>query len=104
VRAYLGVRLDRHFDSAKAIELGIPQASGARVTDITPNSPAEIALLKVGDVIMKVDGLRVEDDDHLVNLISLKPVGKEVELLVYRSGKPFVVRVRVGDRDQFEPE
>jgi len=104
VRAYLGVRLDRRFDAVKAAELGLPQPSGARVTDVTPNSPAQSARLQVGDVILKVDGVRIEDDDHLVNLVSLQPVGKEVELVIYRAGKPVGVSVRVGDREKFEPE
>jgi serine protease Do len=104
VRAYLGVRLDRRFDAVRAAELGIPQSTGARVTVVTPNSPAQTAHLQVGDVILKLNGVRIEDDDHLVNLVSVQPVGKEVELIIYRAGQPIVVNVRVGDRQKFEPD
>jgi len=102
VRAYLGVQLDRRFGAAKAVELGLPYPSGALVSGITAKSPAESAELQVGDVIYRLDDVRVEDDDHLVNLVSLKPVGKEIEIVVYRSGKPIVLKVRVGDRGDFE--
>jgi serine protease Do len=102
VRAYLGVQLDRRFDAAKAVELGLPYLSGARVSGITDESPAEAANLQVGDVILEVDDVQVEDDDHLVNLVALKSVGEEVKLVVYRSGKSIVVKVRVGDRGKFE--
>ncbi len=104
VRAYLGVQLDRRFNAAKAVELGLPQFSGARVKSITGESPAEEANLQVGDVILEVDDVQVEDDDHLVNLIALKSVGEEVKLVVYRSGKSITVTVRVGDRGKFERE
>jgi serine protease Do len=104
VRAYLGVRLDAGFTPSRAYQMGLPQSSGALVSAVTANSPAASAKLRRGDVIMKVGDRRVEDDAHLVNLISLTPVGEAVELQVYRDGKPFVVSVRVGDRDDFERE
>ena len=48
--------------------------------------------------------MQVDDDDHLVNLVALKSVGEEVELVVYRYGKSITVKVRVGDRGKFERE
>jgi len=104
VRAYLGVQLDRSFNAAKAIELGLPRLCGARVSGITDASPAQAANLQVGDIILQVDDVQVDDDDHLVNLVALKSVGEEVELVVYRYGKSITVKVRVGDRGKFERE
>ncbi len=104
VRAYLGVRLDRRFDAASAMALGLPAVRGARVTDVTPNSPAAKARLQIGDVITKVDEIPVEDDDHLVNLISLLPVGRQVTISLFRDGEPLQLGVRVGDREDFERE
>lgn len=102
-RAYLGVRLDSQFDAARAAQLGLPRPSGALVTAVTPNSPAAEANLQTGDIILKLNDTRIEDDTHLINLISLTPVGHEVQLFVFRTGKPLVVKVKVGDRDSFEP-
>lgn len=104
VRAYLGVQLDRRFNATKAVELGLPRLMGARVSGVTPESPAEEAKLQVGDVIIEVDDVRVEDDDHLVNMVALKGVGEEVKLVVYRAGESVVVKVNVGDRRKFERE
>jgi serine protease Do len=103
-RAFLGVHLDSKFTPEMATRLGLPRAEGARVSGITPNSPAAHAELKVGDVIMQFNNTRIEDDGHLVNLVSLTPVEKEVALVLYREGRPVSVRVKVGDRGQFEPE
>jgi serine protease Do len=104
VRAYLGVRLDSRFDAIRAIEMGLPRLTGALVTSVTPRSPAATADVRPGDVILKLDGIRVEDDTHLVNLVSLTPVGDSVELLILRGGKTQVVEVNVGNRGMFEPE
>jgi serine protease Do len=104
VRAFLGVHLDSKFSAEAAARLGLPRAAGARVSGITPGSPAEQAQIRVGDVILQFNGNRIEDDGHLVNLVSTTPIEKEVSVTLYREGRPLSVRVKVGDRGQFEPE
>ena len=99
VRAYLGVRLDSAFGPEAAARLGLSRPQGARVTGITQKSPAEAAKIAIDDVIVEFDGTRVEDDNHLINLVSLTPVNKEVELRLLRAGRPQTLRVRVGNRD-----
>ncbi|MCY2988379.1 MAG: trypsin-like peptidase domain-containing protein, partial [Planctomycetota bacterium] len=103
-RGYLGVRLDAQFDASRAAQLGLSRLSGALVTAVTPNSPASRANLQAGDVIVKINETRVEDDTHLINTVSLMPVGDEIQLSVYRGGKPVAIKVKVGDRDAFEPK
>jgi serine protease Do len=100
VRAYLGVRLDSSFGPAEAAQLGLARPEGARVTGITRSSPAEQARIAVGDVILEFDGSRVEDDMHLINLVSLTPVNKEVDVRLLREGRPVALRVRVANRAQ----
>ena len=101
IRAFLGVSLDAKFGPARAIKLGLPRLQGARITAITAGAPAEKAKLMIGDVIVEFDGTRVEDDSHLVNLVALTGVGKEVSVKIFRDGKTLTVRVRVGDRSKF---
>jgi serine protease Do len=101
-RAYLGVRLDSKFGPEAAARLGLPRPQGASVIGITPKSPAEIADLRAGDVILEFDGARIDDDNHLISRVSLTPVNNEVDVLVFRDGKPITVKVKVGDRQQFE--
>jgi serine protease Do len=104
VRAYLGVRLDAAFGSEAAARLGLPRLEGARVSGVTKSSPAELARIQVGDVILAFNGTRVEDDNHLINLVSLTPVNKEVEVRLLRAGKPLSLRVRVGNRSDMPTE
>ncbi len=100
-RAFLGVTLDATFGAAMAAEVGLPRPMGARVTDITPNSPATTAGLQRGDVILEFNGKLVEDDNHLVNLVNLTEIGKEVSLLVWRQRRAILVKTAVADRGRF---
>jgi serine protease Do len=101
-RAFLGVNLSPRFGPAMAAELGLPRPIGAHVTSVMPRSPAVAANLQVGDVILEFNHTAVEDDAHLVNLVSLTPVGKTVPVLIFRDRKAFTVMVEVGDRSKFE--
>lgn len=102
VRAYLGVKLDASFSEADAQKSGLPRPVGARITSITPKSPAEKANFQVSDVIVQFDGVKVEDDNHLINLVSLTPVGKAVDVQLIRAGQTMGLRVEVADRSEIE--
>ena len=52
---------------------------------------------QVGDVILQYDGIRIEKDDHLVSLVKLTEIGKRVEMVVYRDGRPLRRTVEIGD-------
>jgi len=100
-RAFLGVRLDARFGAAVAARLGLPRASGARITSIEQQSPAQKANLREDDVILEFNGTRVEDDSHLINLVGLTEVGKSVPVMVFRDGDVVKLSVRVGDYEDF---
>jgi serine protease Do len=102
VRAFLGVTLDSKFTEAAATKLGLPQLEGGHISAITPRSPAEAARLQVDDVILEFNGTAIENDGHLVNLVSLTEVGKEVPIVVFRQQKMLRMTVKVGDRSSFE--
>ena len=108
--AYLGVRLDDEFavkmnrDDSIRRRLGLAKAIGAFVKSVTPGSPAAEAQLVPGDVIVEFNGSRVQDDDHLINLVSLTPVNEIVTLNVVRASKEYLFHVRVGRRRDFEAQ
>ena len=104
VRAYLGVKTDSQFTETMAGKLGLPQCEGCHILSITPRSPAEFAKLQANDVILEFNGTQVEDANHLVNMVSLTDVGKEVPVIVFRDGKTLKLSVKVGDRSSFEPK
>ena len=100
-RAFLGVNLNQKFGPAMAAELGLPRPIGAHVTGITSGSPAETAKFQPGDVILEFNRTPIEDDAHLVVLVSLTEIGKNVPVLIFRDRKPMTVMVTVGDRSKF---
>ena len=102
VRAFLGVRTDSQFTEAIAGKLGLPQLEGCHIISVTPRSPAELARIQPEDVILEFNGTQVEDANHLVNMVSLTEVGKEVPIVIFRGGKTLKLSVKVGDRSSFE--
>ncbi len=96
-RGFLGVKLDINFNQQRAETLGLGRLVGTRVSRVEPQSPAEKADLRVNDVILEFNGVRVEQDMHLISLVKLAEVGSRVELLVLRDGKLMRVRAEIGD-------
>ena len=95
VRGYLGVALDGQFNAAAAASLGLVRPRGTRIKAITPGSPAETAKLQAGDVILEFGGVNVDNDSHLISLVSITDVDQEVVLTVLRDTKSISMVVKV---------
>lgn len=100
-RAFMGVNLNSKFGPAMAAELGLPRPTGAMVTAVTPASPAEKADLRPGDVILEFDQVAVESDSHLVNIVSMAPLGRQVPVTVFRNRQALRLMIEVGDRRNY---
>ena len=98
VRAFLGVTLDQNFGPAMAAELGLPCPVGARITGLIKGAAAADADLRVGDVILRFNDVAVEDDAHLMNLVSMTAVDTTTSLVVFRDRKSITLKVVVGRR------
>ena len=101
VRGYLGVEA-QPIAKAIAAALNLPhegpegKAKGALVATVQPDSPAEKAGLKPGDVIESVDGKPIADPRALaVNIASIKP-GSSAKVEVLRNGNPETFTVSIG--------
>lgn len=101
-RGFLGVSLDARYNSERAKQLGLDRSYGALITSITPNSPAAISKLQVGDVVLEYNNHRVHNDSHLVTRVSLSTIGEEVPLQIFRRGSFQTVMVKISDRSQFQ--
>lgn len=101
IRGFLGVSLDARFTPRRAISMGLPQPNGARVSAITPGSPAYGTDIKIGDIVIEFDGQPIANDSHLVTEVSLTPIGQQVTLTVYRDGSRLKIPVNVGNRETF---
>jgi serine protease Do len=81
-----------------ATSLGLKEAKGALVGDVTPGAPGDKAGLKSGDVVTSINGKKVEGSDDLtMDVISHMP-GETVTLDIVRDGKPMTVQVTLAQR------
>lgn len=85
-RGQLGVMIqDFTPDLAKA--LGIEAGAGAVITQVEPDSAAEAAGLRPGDLIVSVDGRSIAGAADLRSQIGLKRLGREIRIGVVRDGQ-----------------
>jgi len=99
-RAYLGVKLDNSFDDSTARQLKLDRVRGARVVKVLDDTPAHHAKLKFNDVVLSFDGTDIADENHLIHLVSLTPVGQTARLVVFRDGKKINVEVLLVERTE----
>jgi Do/DeqQ family serine protease len=93
-RGRLGVGIqDVTPDLAKALGLGVE--AGAIITQIEPDSSASRAGVKVDDVVVELDGVKVIGAADLRNAIGLTPVGTEVSMGLVRDGRRQTVKLKV---------
>ena len=79
-----------------AILNDVPQ--GAYVVDVIEGSPAEMAGIEVDDIITKMDGESVsEEDGGLAELISKKKAGQNVNIEIWRNGETHQVSTTLSE-------
>lgn len=98
-RGALGIDLDE-MTSNRARQLGLDHPRGAVITGVHPDSPALIAGLKNLDVILRFNNTEIEDLNHLINVVSMAPIGDIADLLIWRNRSPLQIKVRVGHREK----
>ena len=91
-RGWLGVKI-QPVTADIAESLGLENAKGAIISELTDGSPALKAGLKSGDTILKVDGTDISDARDLAKVISRVTPGKVVQLAIIRGGKAQTVPV-----------
>ena len=70
------------------------------IDSVQPDSPADHAGLKRGDVILSVNGQAVHSGDELVAIVSDTDIGKKLRIEYLREGKRATADVEVADRNQ----
>jgi serine protease Do len=72
---------------------------GILVTEVDEDGPAAKAGLKVGDVILEVDGRAVQDAEDLRREVRKLDPGQEAALTVQRDGRAMDLKLTVGGRE-----
>ena len=105
-RGWLGVMIQSVTpELAKSFDL--PEAKGALVAEVTPDSPAAKAGLERGDIITSFKGSEIADSRDLPSLVAQTPVGDPSAVKVLRGGKEQTFTVTLGklpDQQQAQAE
>jgi serine protease Do len=95
-RGWLGVVI-QEVDKDLAESFGLEKPAGALIAQVLENGPAAKSGLKVGDVILSVNGQQIIQSADLPHLIgNLKP-DSAAEMNIVREGARKTVSVKVGD-------
>ncbi len=95
-RGMLGVQ-GGEVTSELAEALGYESSKGAFVSQIVPDSAADKAGLKAGDIIVSINGKRIDTFSELRAKVATLGAGKQIELGVVRDGKSKTFDVTLGE-------
>lgn len=105
VRAYLGVRYIP-ITASFAQENGLGVTYGAYIHGngnnlaIVSGSPAAKAGLKEGDIILKVNDIKIDENSSLSSAVNQFKVGDTVTLTIFRDGKEQQIKVQLAENPQ----
>jgi serine protease Do len=96
-RGLLGVGI-QDLDKDLARQFSLESENGALVNSIVPDSSADKAGIKVGDVIVRYNGKDIEGSRDLRNRVGATAPGSKVKLDLMRGGKELSVTATIGEQ------
>jgi serine protease Do len=98
-RGYIGVNIQA-VDQALAKSLGLDRPRGIIVQGLVQGGAAAESDIREGDVILKIDGREVNQENELQSYVAAKTAGTTVKLTIFRDGKEFERNVVLKARDE----
>jgi serine protease Do len=96
IRGWLGVSI-QNLTPELAKSLGMKETGGALVSGVEKGSPADKAGMKRGDLIIQLDGKKVEDSTGLRNMVAGSAPGTKAEIKIVRDQKEQTLMVTLGE-------
>jgi serine protease Do len=96
IRAWIGIGIQDLTPELRK-QFGVSDGEGVLINKIFPESPAERANLKIGDIVKEIDGQKVSNSRELVQQVLRKEVGQEVTLKIIRNGREMIISVKTGE-------
>lgn len=91
-RAYVGMRVSP-LDDRLADALAVPKNGRELVQNVTAGSPADLAGVKPGDLIVAVENISIDTANTVSRLIARFPVGVPIELTITRGARDIRIPV-----------
>jgi len=95
-RGILGIHF-QELTQQMAEVFGLEKIEGVLIRQVLPGSAAEQAGLREGDVLTRVNGVKIIDGSQLRTIIALIRVGEQVDVEYVRDGDIFSGTGRIGD-------
>lgn len=99
--AWLGVQM-QSVDDEIADGFKLPVKSGAIINEVLEDSPADEAGLKDDDIVISIDGTKIETADDLTEYIQEHSAGDVVAIKVLRDGKELELKATLARRPKAE--
>jgi serine protease Do len=99
--SWLGVGVTE-VNAEKVKELKLPAERGALLGKIIADSPAAKAGLKENDVVIEINGQRVEGAEQFRRMVREIPAGRTAQFTIWRDGRSQTVSVTLGKSDQHQ--
>ena len=99
MRGYLGIYADDIESPQVREHYGYDDEGGALVHEVAKGSPADEAGIKEEDIIVGYDESPISGGADLMGLIQRTSIGKEVEVVVWRSGERKVLEAKIAQAD-----
>ncbi|WP_061301606.1 Do family serine endopeptidase [Janthinobacterium agaricidamnosum] len=97
VRGWIGVET-QDITPELADSFGLERNSGALIAGVVRNGPADKGGMKLGDILLKVDGKPVADSTEMLNLIAQLTPGGNAKMTVLRKNRVATLEILVGKR------
>jgi serine protease Do len=97
-RRFIGVTL-QELTAEQAESFGVKDGYGLWVAELVDDGPARKAGIKVGDVILKADGKKVESAGDISGILQDKKKGDKVRIDLVRDKKPLALDVEVSEEE-----
>ena len=86
-----------------AESLGLDRPRGALIVGVTPGSPADAVGMRAGDVILAINGYRLEHLDALGYRMTTVGIGNEAQFTLYSRGKSRDVKITLAPAPETVP-
>jgi len=98
-RGWLGISVqDVSEDIAK--NLNLKDRNGAIISDVFKGDPADQAGIKVGDIVVEINGKAIKNTHDLLLIVASAQVGEKISVKVIRDGKEMMFSVKVTERKE----
>lgn len=97
VRGWIGVET-QDITPELADSFALQRSSGALIAGVVRNGPADKAGMKLGDILLSVEGKPVADSNAMLNLIAQLTPGGNAKMTVLRKNREATLEIKVGKR------